>query len=100
MKTKYFILVGIVTMVFISGCTSFGGGSVGKRYNKLSTRLDKLMEDEIDESSRAELENEFKNLKQEMWKYKLDNPGENTKYMNEYFMKIDKKIEYLQDLKD
>lgn len=97
MKIKYLLLI---TMIFISGCSSLKRSSIARHYNKLDSRLDKLMEDEIDEKKRADLEKKFENLKSEITDYRSKNLDESIQYTEDYLRDVNIRLEYLKDLKD
>lgn len=97
MKIKYLLLI---TMIFISGCSSLKRSSIARQYNKLDRRLDKLMEDEIDEKKRADLEKKFENLKSEITDYRSKNLDESIQYTEDYLRDVNIRLEYLKDLKD
>ncbi|WP_410208312.1 hypothetical protein [Fusobacterium sp.] len=97
MKIKYLLLI---TMIFISGCSSLKRSSIARHYNKLDRRLDKLMEDEIDEKKRADLEKKFENLKSEITDYRSKNLDESIQYTEDYLRDVNIRLEYLKDLKD
>ena len=58
-------LLILMTILIMTGCSNldfFGGGkekNVKNEYSKLSIRLDRLMENEINEKDRAKLEDDF-----------------------------------------
>lgn len=95
----------IITVLMMTGCSSlsfFSGGkekNVKNEYTKLSIRLDRLMENEINEKNRAKLEEDFVK-----YRNKINNSqGKNRDYndvVREYAKKADINIQYLQDLKD
>jgi len=89
----------------MTGCSNlsfFGGGkdkNVKNEYTKLSIRLDRLMENEINEKNRAKLEEDFVKYRNKI----NASQGKNREYndvVREYVKKSDINIQYLQDLKD
>ncbi|WP_462355381.1 hypothetical protein [Fusobacterium ulcerans] len=99
---KLLIMIAILMMTGCSNLDFFGGGkekNVKNEYSKLSIRLDRLMENEINEKNRAKLEEDFVK-----YRNKINNSGTKDKEYNavvrEYVRKSDIKIQYLTDLKD
>ena len=98
MKSKWMLFLFLLLMI---GCTSsYNRGSVSRKYAKLDRKLDQLMDDEIDEDRRSELEQEFREFSNGMMRYKIENHEEDTGYLNEYIKKAGIRLEYLKDLKD
>lgn len=98
-------LLIIMTILLMTGCSNlsfFGGGkdkNVKNEYTKLSIRLDRLMENEINEKNRAKLEEDFVKYRNKI----NASQGKNREYndvVREYVKKSDINIQYLQDLKD
>lgn len=98
-------LLIIMTILLMTGCSNlsfFGGGkdkNVKNEYIKLSIRLDRLMENEINEKNRAKLEEDFVKYRNKI----NASQGKNREYndvVREYVKKSDINIQYLQDLKD
>lgn len=98
-------LLIIITILLMTGCSNlsfFGGGkdkNVKNEYTKLSIRLDRLMENEINEKNRAKLEEDFVKYRNKI----NASQGKNREYndvVREYVKKSDINIQYLQDLKD
>lgn len=98
-------LLIIMTILMMTGCSNldfFGGGkekNVRNEYTKLSIRLDRLMENEINEKNRAKLEEDFVKYRNKI----NASQGKNRDYndiVREYVKKSDINIQYLQDLKD
>lgn len=99
MKLRTILILMILTL--LTGCSfSYRESAVNKRYLKLNNKLDKLMDDEIDEDDRADLEEQFSEFINGMKEYKEENPKKDTQYINEYINKSEVKLEYLKDMKD
>ena len=98
-------LVVIMTILMFTGCSSlsfFGGNkekNIVNEYTKLSIKVDKLMENEINEKNRAKLEEDFVRYRNKI----NASQGKDKDYndvVREYVKKSDINIQYLQDLKD
>ncbi|BBA51393.1 hypothetical protein [Fusobacterium varium] len=98
-------LLIIMTILMMTGCSNldfFGGGkekNITNEYTKLSIRLDRLLENEINEKNRAKLEEDFVKYRNKI----NASQGKNRDYndvVREYVKKSDINIQYLQDLKD
>lgn len=99
MKLRTILILMI--LILFNGCSfSYRESAVNKRYLKLNNKLDKLMDDKIDEDDRADLEEQFSEFINGMKEYKVENPKKDTQYINEYINKSKIKLQYLQDLKD
>ena len=96
---KKLILISVLSF-FISACSSYTRDGVNNQYLKLSKNLDNLMSEEIKEKKRANLERKFENFSTGMIKYKENNQGLDTQYLNYYIKETSIKIQYLKDLKD
>lgn len=98
-------LLIIMTVLIMAGCSNldfFGSGkekSIKNEYTKLSIRLDRLMENEINEKNRAKLEEDFVKYRNKINISKSNNKNYND-FVREYIKKSDIKIQYLKDLKD
>ena len=90
---KKLILISVLSF-FISACSSYN------QYLKLSKNLDNLMSEEIKEKKRANLKRKFENFSTGMIKYKENNQGLDTQYLDYYIKETSIKIQYLKDLKD
>ncbi|WP_349763694.1 hypothetical protein [Fusobacterium sp. SYSU M8D902] len=94
----------VISLVFlvmlISSCSSYTPKSAEARYNKLSNKMDKLMDDVIVEKKRAELEKDFTKFNKGMVEYKKKNADEDVDYLDNYIKKTNIKIQYLRDLRD
>lgn len=96
--------IGLVIILFfsvlLSSCSSYTQEKVNNRYLKLSNNLDILMDDEINEKKRAQLEKEFSKFNTGMINYQKENKELDTEYLNDYIKKSSVKLQYLKDLKD
>ena len=90
---KKLILISVLSF-FISACSSYTPDL------KLSKNLDNLMSEEIKEKKRANLKRKFENFSTGMIKYKENNQGLDTQYLDYYIKETSIKIQYLKDLKD
>ena len=96
MKKIFLLLI----ILLISSCSSYTPKDTRIKYTKLSKDLDVLMDDEISEKKRYDLEKKFVKFYDGMVKYKEDNIDEDTSYLDRYLKEIKIKIQYLKDLKD
>ena len=96
---KKLILISVLSF-FISACSSYTPDGVNNQYLKLSKNLDNLMSEEIKEKKRANLKRKFENFSTGMIKYKENNQGLDTQYLDYYIKETSIKIQYLKDLKD
>lgn len=88
-------------VVLLTGCSySYREKAIDKRYTKLNNKLDKLMDDEIEESDRAQLEEQYEEFISGMTEYKEANPKKNTLYLDKYIEASKRKLGYLKDIKD
>ena len=98
-------LLILMTILIMTGCSNldfFGGRkekNVKSEYSKLSIRLDRLMENEINEKDRAKLEDDFVKYRNKISISQKKDEDYNT-VVREYVRKANIKIQYLQDLKD
>lgn len=98
-------LLIIMTILLMTGCSNlsfFGSGkekNIKNEYTKLSIRLDRLMENEINEKNRAKLEEDFVKYRNKI-NISQDKNKDYDNVVREYVKKADIKIQYLQDLKD
>lgn len=99
MKIKNILI--LLILVLFTGCSySYKEKAVDKRYIKLSNKLDNLMDDEIEESERAKLEEQYAEFVSGMTEYKAENPKKDTKYLDKYIEASKRKLGYLKDIKD
>lgn len=102
MKKLFFLF----SIIFIfNGCTNlnfwtkYKQNKIKKQYVKLDARFDSLISEEIKESERAELEEDFIE-----YRTRINSSGGKNKEYNNTVRKLvldsDIKIQYLKDLKD
>ncbi len=90
----------VFLVILISSCSSYTPKSIETRYNKLSNKMDKLMDDVIVEKNRVELEENFTKFNKGMVEYKKKNADEDSNYLDNYIKMTNIKIQYLRDLRD
>jgi len=91
-KTLFFFL----SLLALTGC-SMTPETADRRYNDLSHRFDRLVDDRFREKDRKRLEKSFRKLGK-----RLDHPKrpEDAPAIRETRNKVNEKIQYLEDLKD
>lgn len=98
-------LLILMTILIMTGCSNldfFGSRkeeNVKNEYSRLSIRLDRLMESEINEKNRAKLEDDFVKYRNKISISQKKDKDYNA-VVREYVKKANIKIQYLQDLKD
>lgn len=97
---KFYLITTLFLTILLSSCTSYTPEKVNAKYLKLSKNLDNLMDDEINEKKRANLEKDFSKFSQGMKDYKEENKNLDTEYLNYYIKESSIKLQYLKDLKD
>lgn len=98
---KSYVILMIISFLFLFGsCTSYAPKDIEKRYTKLSTELDILMDKEIVEKKREKLEKEYTSFINGMKEYKKENGDIDTKYLDLYIKNSTIKLQYIRDLRD
>lgn len=73
---------------------------IEKTYSELDFKYYKMLEDEIKEKDRDDLEGKYKKLKEDLNKInKTNSSKEHIAFLNKYNKEINLKIQYLKDLK-